>query len=64
MTQPQIIAERRADMPQTPITAPEHAPSIIRTTLAITGSRDTAAPSWGGRVMYDGFANCAVSADE
>ncbi len=51
-------------MPQTPITAPEHAPSIIRTTLAITGSRDTAAPSWGGRVMYDGFANCAVSEDE
>jgi len=32
-------------MPSTPITTPEHAPSITRTTLGITSARDTASPS-------------------
>lgn len=51
-------------MPHTPITTPEPAPSVSRTALATTSTRHTATPSLGGGLMYDGFANCAVSEDE
>lgn len=50
-------------MPGTPIATPEPTTSVGRATLAITSTRDASAPSWGGGVMYDGFANCSVSED-
>lgn len=46
-------------MPSTPITTPEHAPSITRTTLGITSARDTAAPSFPPGAM-----SCAASEDD
>lgn len=51
-------------MPHKPITTPEPTPAVSRTTLAITSNRDAASPSAAGVIMYDGFANCAISEDE
>jgi hypothetical protein len=47
-------------MPSTPITTPEHAPSITRTTLGITSARDTASPSLYPMV----FIGCSASEDD
>lgn len=48
-------------MPVTPIAIPDHAPTITRTTLGVTSTRETAAASWGSACTYTG---CSASDDE
>lgn len=54
---------RDSAMPETTISAPEHAPAITRTTLGITASRDTAAPGTVGGVGFI-LPFCSASEDE
>lgn len=49
------------DVPTSPITTPEHAPAITRTTLGVISTREAAAPSWGSACTYTG---CSAPDDE
>jgi len=48
-------------VPTSPITTPEHAPAITRTTLGVISTREAAAPSWGSACTYTG---CSAPDDE